>query len=80
MSKITITLQDYENGHVKIDCDPPIPKLVEIAHSGIITAAEAYAMKALRVLVEDSMKQGMADGIIPKGSPLMRGLIKPRGN
>lgn len=80
MSKITIVLLDTENGHVRIDCDPPIPKLVEIARFKDITAAEAYAMKALRVLVEDSMRQGVEDGTIPQGHPLMRGIIEKRGN
>jgi hypothetical protein len=68
MSKIVITLTDTESGHVKIDCTPEIPKLIEIAKSKDITAAEAYAMKALRTLVEDSIKQGQAEGLIPQGA------------
>lgn len=54
MAKIVITLIDEENGHVRIDCKPPIPKLFEIAKSGNVTAAEAYAFAALNKVLGDS--------------------------
>lgn len=71
--KIRITLTDTESGHVHIETDPPGPKMVEIARNERekITPALAYAMKAMSSIVQDSVKQGQAEGIIPDG------IIKP---
>lgn len=68
--KITITLTDTESGHVKIDADPPGPKMVEIARGerDKITPALAYAMKCISSIVKDSMEQGQREGLIPEGS------------
>lgn len=67
--RISITLTDTESGHVRIDTDPPGPKMVEIAKNERtkITPALAYAMKAMSSLVKDSMEQGQKDGIVPQG-------------
>jgi hypothetical protein len=72
--RIRITITDTESGHPRIETDPPIPKLVEIAHGERekITAALAYAMKAISSVVKDSMEQGQKEGVVPEG------IIRPR--
>lgn len=72
--KITIKLTDTENGHVKIETDPPGPLMVKIAREerNKVTPALAYAMKAMSSICKDSMEQGQAEGIIPAG------IIKPK--
>jgi hypothetical protein len=67
--RITLTLTDTESGHPQIECDPPMPKIVEIAKGERekITPALAYAMKAISSIVKDSMEQGQREGIIPEG-------------
>ena len=52
--KIRFTLLDEENGHVKIDCTPPIPNLIKAHRAGDTTPALTYAILALKQLVTDS--------------------------
>lgn len=68
--RITITLEDAENNHVKMETDPVTTKLVRIAREekDKVTPALAYAMKALSSIMKDSLEQGQREGIIPDGS------------
>lgn len=47
MATIKLTIFDHENGSVKIDCDPPVEKLLQIAKDNNATPAEIYAFIAL---------------------------------
>ena len=67
MAKITITLTDTENGHVKIDCDPDFPVMLKIAQSRIATPAQGYALAALNKIMKDSLE---ASGLM--GTPRMK--------
>ena len=69
--KITITLNDEENDHVRIDADPPSPKLVQIYKDGNPPAALIYAIVALSKLMKDSesiAKEERSGLIMPGGS------------
>lgn len=61
MAKITITLTDHESGNVRIDCDPIMPKLVQMKRDGALTPAEGYALIALGVVVKTSIKEAQAN-------------------
>lgn len=63
MSKIKITLEDRENGHVHVECDPDFPAMLKIAQSGKITAAEGYALTALSKIMKDSMAAAGLTGV-----------------
>lgn len=56
MAKITITLLDTEKGGVKVDSEPHMTKLAEMARNKDLTAAQAYALKALAVIIKDSQE------------------------
>jgi len=74
VSKIVITIQDEENGRVRVDSKPHMQILAKIARGGDLTAAEGYALGALAKIIKDSrdnLRAEMAD----KES---RGLLTPR--
>lgn len=56
MARVTIIVEDQENGHVKIKTTPSIPTLVEIANDHNGTPAEHYGFVAIRALVDESKK------------------------
>ena len=62
--QITITLEDSESGHVRLDTAPDTKNLVEIARGerDKITPALAYAMKAISSIMKDSVEQGQREG------------------
>lgn len=55
--RITFTIEDRENGHVKIDSNPDIEKLIAAGKDKKTrTPAEGYALVALAAMVEFSGK------------------------
>jgi hypothetical protein len=76
--RIKIVLEDTDSGHVKLETTPDTTKIVKIAQGerDKVTPALAYAMKALSSIMQDSVKQGQAEGIIPQGS--VRSLWTPK--
>lgn len=54
--RVTIIVEDDENGHVKIKTTPSISTLVEIANNHDGTPAEHYGFVAIRALVDESKK------------------------
>lgn len=70
MAKLTITLQDRENGKVHIVSNPTMEKLIHIAKHNrhTMTDAEVYMLVALRRLVEFSGEL-MKDKLNLSGTP-----------
>ena len=56
MAKVTITVEDKPNGHVKITVDPPVANLMQmVANRNVqLTAAEGYVLFAVRQMREES--------------------------
>jgi len=52
--KITITLEDQENGAVKIDTVPEMPKIIAANREKDRTPAEQYAVVALAMITKFS--------------------------
>lgn len=73
MAKITITLQDTENGRVNVDSEPHMSLLAKIARGGDLTPAEGYALAALAKIITDS-KDNLREEIKDKAN---RGIIVP---
>lgn len=74
--KVTITLTDTPSGHVKIDTNPPTPKMVEIAKDKrtTITPALAYAMNALSVIMKASVEQSRQEQRVA----IPDGILRPK--
>ena len=52
--KVVITLFNEENGTVKIDCNPPLQKLIDIWRSGDRDPALAYAIAGIEKMIQFS--------------------------
>lgn len=57
--KITITIEDHENGRVKVDSTPHMTVLAKMARARDITPAGGYALGALAKIIKDSQNQVM---------------------
>jgi hypothetical protein len=52
--KIRITLIDEENNHVRLECHPTLPKIIEEHKRGNASAALTYAVLGLSKMMGDS--------------------------
>ena len=55
--KIIITLQDTEEGAVRVDSDPSLPTLIAMRRNDDLTPASGYAIIALCQIMKDSLKE-----------------------
>jgi hypothetical protein len=76
--RITIILEDQENGHVKLDCRPPIQQLIKAWKGGDITPALTYAVLGINAMQSDSNQIGEAMEKDSREEEMMRsGLVLP---
>ena len=63
MSKITITLEDRNDGRVKVVVNPSLEKIVKshVKRKTFFTPAEAYTLKAMQAVHEASKKLDKLD-------------------
>lgn len=67
MSKLVITIEDVPGGGVKIMSQPSNETLLMKINSGDgVTAAEAYALRAMRAIREDAKSQGQLIAPVPR--------------
>lgn len=67
MAKIVITIEDKENGKVKIVSDPPFGTLAQMIQAGFeTTSAQGYALRMHRAALEMSKEQGPSKILIPR--------------
>ena len=70
--KFTITIEDQEDGRVKVESTPHMQKLTALARARDLTPAAAYALGALAKIISDSRKNAQEEvkakfdaGVIP---------------
>lgn len=57
--KIKFTIQDEEDGRVRVDSEPHMSVLAKMARAKDLTPAAAYALGALAKIIKDSQNQTM---------------------
>jgi len=70
--KIIVTIEDQENGQVKVESTPHMQKLAAMARARDLTPAAGYALGALAKIISDSRKNAQEEvkakfdaGVIP---------------
>lgn len=67
MAKITITIEDADDGKVKVVCEPNFETMMMMQVSGNgLTSAHGYAFQALNAIREESKRQGPTRIMIPR--------------
>lgn len=75
--RIKITLIDEQNGSVRIDCNPPIPKLIEAWRGGDKNPALAYAIAGIEKMMAFSRDVETEREKELQERAMMNGLIIP---
>lgn len=68
MAKITITIEDKDNGKVTVVSNPTFEQMAQMSNSGAeeLKSSHGYALLALRAIREESKKQGPIKMLIPR--------------